>query len=412
MNARRVIAGCAVLLFCTPLAAGARGSFGGGGGGGGGFSRGGSGGGGFDMHSDAPSGGTHSSTGPAGTTRTTTAGSAGDSAGRTTTSTNGNYSKTTTAGASNGQYNKNSTASNGYASKSSSTSANSNTGNYSRSASGSNGTGSYNTQTSGNTHTNTAQHTTNASNVYGQSYHGSTTANNGYVTHGAYGTSGYYGGAIYVANPIYGVYPAWGWNTGVIWYPAPNYWGGGFWGPWPVTVVAVSTWGTVVYQNQTIQSYQVEANTPGSKLLSSYHLTQVVCGPPDLVVIYGPNNSAICATPNNLVSAGAYNLDATNLTIVSAAPVAEAAPVVQTAPPQPTQAQLQTAIAAASPNFRQKIKLKKISDTFKSQMGSATTEQEKTAATQQFTASLKTVLTPEQQAVVKQSLEMQMAGLH
>jgi hypothetical protein len=324
----RMIVAYALLVALLPLGADARG-FGGGGfsGGGGGFDRGGGGGfdrggggGGFDMHSDAPTGGTHSSTGPAGTSRTTTYGSSGDSAGRTTTATNGSYSKTTSAGVSNGQYNKNSTASNGYASKSSSTSANANTGNYSRSASGSNGTGSYNTQTSGNAYNGTASHTTNASNVYGQSYHGSTTANNGYVTHGAYGTSGYYGGSVYVANPVYGAYGAWGWNAGVAWYPAPIYYGGGFWGAWAIGAATAVAFGTIYYDNQTIKSYQVEPETPGAQLLTSYHLTQVPCGPPDLVVIHGPNNSAICAKPNTLVAAGAYNVDSSNLTIISIKP--------------------------------------------------------------------------------------------
>ena len=197
MNPRQ-IAGCSAFAFLMLFAAyavDARGFSGGGGG--------------FDMHSEEPSAGAHSSTGPAGTQRTTTYGSSAGGEGRSTTATNGSYSKTTTAGASDGQYNKNSTASNGYASKSSSTSANSTTGNYSRSASGSNATGSYNTQTSGNAYNHTAEHTTNASNVYGQSYHGATTANNGYVTHGAYGTSAYYGGTAYVVNPVYGAYPAW-----------------------------------------------------------------------------------------------------------------------------------------------------------------------------------------------------------
>jgi hypothetical protein len=284
---------------------------------------GGGGGGGFDMHADAPTGGTHSSTGPAGTSRTTTYGSAGDSAGRTTTATNGDYSKTTTAGASNGQYNKNSTAGNGYSSKSSSTSANADTGNYSRSASGSNPTGSYNTQTSGNAYNGTASHTTNASNVYGQSYHGSTTANNGYVTHGAYttsgtyGSAGYYGGNAYVVNPVYGAYPVWHWNAGVAWYPAPIYYGGGFWGPWAIGAATAVAFGTIYYNNQTITSYQVESSSPGAKLLAGYHLTQVPCGPPGLVVIHGPNNSAICAKPTSIVAAGAYDVDPSNLTIVS-----------------------------------------------------------------------------------------------
>jgi hypothetical protein len=43
----------------------------------------------------------------------------------------------------------------------------------------------------------------------------------------------------------------------------------------------------------------------------------VPCGPPDLVVIFGPDNSVICAEPNNLVSPGEYQLDPSDLTIVS-----------------------------------------------------------------------------------------------
>jgi hypothetical protein len=46
-------------------------------------------------------------------------------------------------------------------------------------------------------------------------------------------------------------------------------------------------------------------------------LTQAPCGPPNLVVIYGPNNSVICATPNELVAAGNYSVNTSNLTIVS-----------------------------------------------------------------------------------------------
>jgi hypothetical protein len=400
----RQIAAYALLVVFIPFSVDARG-FGGGGAGGGGFR----GGGGFDMHSEAPSGGTHSSTGPAGTSRTTAYGSTANGAGRTTTATNGSYSKTTSAGASGGQYNKNSTASNGYASKSSSTSANSNTGNYSRSASGSNATGSYNTQTSGNAYNHTAEHTTNASNVYGQSYHGATTANNGYVTHGAYGSSAYYGGTAYVVNPVYGAYPAWGWNTGVAWYPAPNYWGGGFWGPWALGVATAAAWGTVVYEGQTMQSYQVQSDTPGAKLLASYKLTQTPCGPPGLVVIYGPDKSAICARPNNMVSAGAYNVDASNLTIVSTV-VGQSMPAGAQPPPRPTQAQVQSALSAANLSFRQKRKLRPMVDTYKSQVASAPDEQAKTAATQQLIASMKTVLFPAQQAAFKESLTNQMAA--
>ena len=68
---------------------------------------------------------------------------------------------------------------------------------------------------------------------------------------------------------------------------------------------------------QTYTSYQVQPNSPGATLLSNYELTQVQCGPPGLVVIYGPNNSVICANPNNTVRAGEYDLDTEQLSLVS-----------------------------------------------------------------------------------------------
>jgi hypothetical protein len=330
MNARQMSAACLVLAL-LPIAGGARGFSGGGGGGfrgggGGDFSRGG-GGGGFDFHNDAPASHPqsfdHSSTGPAGTSHSTTATNTGNGYNRTTTSSNGNYNRTSSGSASNGQYNHSSSASNGYANRSGSTSANANTGNYSHNGSGSNGTGSYNTNTNGNAYNHTSSTNTNASNVYGQSYHGGTYTNNGYAYHGAYGNPGYYGNYHYVANPVYGSYGAWGWNGGVAWDAAPYYWGGGFWGAYAAGVASAVAWGSVVNaSNQAVYSYQVQANSPGAKLLSSYNLTQTQCGPPDLVVIYGPNNSLICAQPNNLVSAGTYTVDSSNLTIVSYNPSA------------------------------------------------------------------------------------------
>jgi hypothetical protein len=122
-----------------------------------------------------------------------------------------------------------------------------------------------------------------------------------------------------VVNPVYRGGPAWGWNRGVIWVPAPAYYGGGFWGPFAIGVTTVLVWGTIVnsHTHQTITSYQVQPSSPGATLLSNYQLTQTQCGPPNLVVIYGPNNSAICAYPNNLVSAGEYTVDSSNLSIVS-----------------------------------------------------------------------------------------------
>ncbi len=262
--------------------------------------------GGFDMHNEGSY--SHSSTGPAGTSRTTTATNTGSGYNRSTTATNGDASRTSTGSAnSNGNYSHSSSGSDAYGSHNSSTSGNVNSGNYNHSGSGSNPYGSYNDSGSGNTHTNTYSGSGTATNAYGQTYHTSTYANNGYVYHGTT-----------VSNPVYAGYPAWGWNAGVAWYPAPIYYGGAFWGAFAVGAVTAAAYGSVVAANNvTIESYQVEPQSPGAKLLASYKLTQTPCGPPNLVVIYGPNSSAICAKPNALVAAGNYSVDPTTLTIVS-----------------------------------------------------------------------------------------------
>jgi hypothetical protein len=122
---------------------------------------------------------------------------------------------------------------------------------------------------------------------------------------------------VVVVNPIYRG-PAWGWNRGVAWYPAPAYWGGGFWGTLAIAATSAAIFGYIVGQNnQQIVSYQVQPNSPGAQMLMNYQLTQTQCGPPNLVVIYGPDNSVICAYPNNLVSAGTYSLDPSTLTLSS-----------------------------------------------------------------------------------------------
>jgi hypothetical protein len=118
----------------------------------------------------------------------------------------------------------------------------------------------------------------------------------------------------------------WGWNRGVPWYPAPIYWGGGFWGPFSSGgyYPGIQFGYVTDYQDQGIYpSYQIGASTPGAELLQEYGLVQTGCGPPDLTVIWGPGNSVICATPNNLVAAGNYEVDPTTLGLVqSAAPAA------------------------------------------------------------------------------------------
>jgi hypothetical protein len=121
-----------------------------------------------------------------------------------------------------------------------------------------------------------------------------------------------------VANPVYHG-PAWGWNGGAVWAPVGRYYGGGFWGALAISATAAAVYGSITNSatNQTYTSYQVQQNSPGSTLLSNYGLTQTQCGPPNLVVIYGPSNSVICAIPNAKVTAGEYTVDPSNLSIVS-----------------------------------------------------------------------------------------------
>jgi hypothetical protein len=131
---------------------------------------------------------------------------------------------------------------------------------------------------------------------------------NGYNGYGYHGTV--------VVNPIYRG-PAWGWNNGAVWTPYPSYWGGGFWGAFAVGATTAAVMGSIAYQNQTYTSYQVQQSSPGATLLSNYGLQQVQCGPPGLVVIYGPNNGIICANPNGRVAAGNYAVNENNLTLQS-----------------------------------------------------------------------------------------------
>ncbi|HTZ53948.1 MAG TPA: hypothetical protein VMB20_02710 [Candidatus Acidoferrum sp.] len=123
---------------------------------------------------------------------------------------------------------------------------------------------------------------------------------------------------VVIVNPRYHGNPAWYWNRGVAWYPAPAYWGGGFWGTLAIAATSAAIFGYIAGSSgDQYVSYQVQPNSPGAQLLQAYSLTQTPCGPPNLVVIYGPDNSVICAYPNNLVSAGTYSVDPSTLTISS-----------------------------------------------------------------------------------------------
>ena len=113
----------------------------------------------------------------------------------------------------------------------------------------------------------------------------------------------------------------WGWNHGIVWFIVPVYWGGGFWGPWDLGYGPAALDGAIVdYGDQQIYgSYEVAPNSPGEQVLADYGLQQTECGPPNLVVIWGPQDSVVCAFPNDQVSAGDYEIDPATLTLRAAA---------------------------------------------------------------------------------------------
>ncbi|HET9029624.1 MAG TPA: hypothetical protein VFN49_05555, partial [Candidatus Aquilonibacter sp.] len=87
--------------------------------------------------------------------------------------------------------------------------------------------------------------------------------------------------------------PPWGWNGGVIWVPAPYYYGGGFWGPFAWGATTAIVLGAVIddESHEEVKSYQVAPDSPGAKVLQAYHLQQVECKSSGVVVIYGPQQS-------------------------------------------------------------------------------------------------------------------------
>jgi hypothetical protein len=114
---------------------------------------------------------------------------------------------------------------------------------------------------------------------------------------------------------------SWGWNHGVAWRPAPVYWGGGFWGAFALAGLTDALLFGSINDDQAqldYPSYQVQPDTPGAELLQDYQLQQTPCGPPDLVVIWGPDNSVICADPNDSVAPGNYQVDPATFTLVPA----------------------------------------------------------------------------------------------
>lgn len=100
----------------------------------------------------------------------------------------------------------------------------------------------------------------------------------------------------------------WWWNRGSPWFVNNNYWGGGFWGPFGVFTLGVG----VALWNQT-RFNEPGWGSPGWWLFQTYGLTPARCGPHDLVYIFGPNNSVMCAFPNMYVPPGWYYVDPNTL---------------------------------------------------------------------------------------------------
>ena len=128
---------------------------------------------------------------------------------------------------------------------------------------------------------------------------------------------GFHGRPIANPHPWNG---SWGWNRGVAWAPVNTYWGGGFWGGFALAALgAAALFGAIDDQQAQLEypSYQVLPDSPGALLLQNYGLQQTPCGPPGLVVIWGPDNSVICAFPNQNVGPGNYGIDPATSALIS-----------------------------------------------------------------------------------------------
>ena len=98
------------------------------------------------------------------------------------------------------------------------------------------------------------------------------------------------------------------WDDSIASQDVQTYWGDGFWGPLAAGLAA--------------SAYVVASGSPGAQLLQTYGLTQTPCGPPNLVEIFGPSDSEICAFPNDLVAPGAYHVDTQTLQLISSVDLA------------------------------------------------------------------------------------------
>ena len=122
-----------------------------------------------------------------------------------------------------------------------------------------------------------------------------------------------------VVNPRVN-YGGWGWNGGRRWYPSYSYWGGGFWGGFAVGAFTTAVTGAIINSSSSSDTTYVviEKDSPGYSLFDSYGLTQIDCNSSgDIVFIYGPQDTLMCAYPNEYVVAGYYDVDPEDLTLVA-----------------------------------------------------------------------------------------------
>jgi hypothetical protein len=123
-----------------------------------------------------------------------------------------------------------------------------------------------------------------------------------------------------VVNPRAGNWggAAWGWNGGRAWVPNTGYWGGGFWGGIAAGALVTGVTSAIVNSNNQPDYVVIEQSSPGYTLFDSYGLSQVPCvDSGNLVYIYGPQESLMCANPNSMVPAGEYEVSPDNLTLIA-----------------------------------------------------------------------------------------------
>jgi hypothetical protein len=121
-----------------------------------------------------------------------------------------------------------------------------------------------------------------------------------------------------VANPQ-AARGSWWWNHYLVWHPSPAFWGGGFWGELALADLGLAPrMGSVVddQQHPLATTFGVERASPGAQLLQDYGLQQAVCGPPDLAIIWGPQNGVVCANPTATIVAGDSLVDPAAFTLV------------------------------------------------------------------------------------------------